>query len=101
MNWSVIRLSLAYALGLGLAGIWIAVLVDYCVRATILALRFKMWAMVEARAVMRSVPRGGLEPPSPFGHMPLRHARLPVSPPGLVRPSYQGAGVRPVPQRGG
>ena len=45
VNWFVIRLPLAvllaFPLGLGLAGIWIAVLVDYCVRAVILVLRFK------------------------------------------------------------
>ena len=45
VNWFVVRLPLAvlfaFPLGLGLAGIWLAVLVDYCVRAVILALRFR------------------------------------------------------------
>ena len=45
VNWFVVRLPLAvlfaFPLGLGLAGIWLAVLVDYGVRATILALRFR------------------------------------------------------------
>ena len=45
INWFVVRLPLAilfaFPLGLGLAGIWLAVLVDYCVRAVILALRFR------------------------------------------------------------
>ena len=50
VNWFVVRLPLAvlfaFPLGLGLAGIWLAVLVDYCVRAGILALRFRSgrWA---------------------------------------------------------
>ncbi|HEY8647817.1 MAG TPA: MATE family efflux transporter [Candidatus Limnocylindria bacterium] len=45
VNWLVIRLPLAYLLafpiGLGLAGIWLAVLIDYAVRAVILMLRFR------------------------------------------------------------
>ena len=45
VNWFVVRLPLAvlfaFPLGLGLAGIWLAILVDYCVRAVILALRFR------------------------------------------------------------
>ena len=45
VNWFVVRLPLAvlfaFPLGLGLAGIWLGVLVDYCVRAVILALRFR------------------------------------------------------------
>ena len=45
VNWFVVRLPLAvlfaFPFGLGLAGIWLAVLVDYCVRAVILALRFR------------------------------------------------------------
>ena len=45
VNWFVVRLPLAvlfaFPLGLGLAGIWLAILIDYCVRAVILALRFK------------------------------------------------------------
>ena len=45
VNWFVVRLPLAvlfaFPLGLGLAGIWLAVLVDYGVRAIILALRFR------------------------------------------------------------
>lgn len=45
VNWFVVRLPLAvlfaFPLGLGLAGIWLAVLVDYCVRAVILSLRFR------------------------------------------------------------
>ena len=50
VNWFVVRLPLAvlfaFPLGLGLAGIWLAVLVDYCVRACILSLRFRSgrWA---------------------------------------------------------
>jgi putative MATE family efflux protein len=50
VNWFVVRLPLAvvfaFPLGLGLAGIWLAVLVDYCFRAGILALRFRsgQWA---------------------------------------------------------
>ena len=50
VNWFVVRLPLAvlfaFPLGLGLAGIWLAVLVDYCVRAVILSLRFRSgrWA---------------------------------------------------------
>jgi putative MATE family efflux protein len=50
VNWFVVRLPLAvlftFPLGLGLAGIWLAILVDYCVRACILALRFRSgrWA---------------------------------------------------------
>jgi putative MATE family efflux protein len=50
INWFVVRLPLAvlftFSLGLGLAGIWLAVLVDYCVRAVILSLRFRSgrWA---------------------------------------------------------
>ena len=50
VNWFVVRLPLAvlfaFPLGLGLAGIWLAVLVDYCVRAVILAMRFRSgrWA---------------------------------------------------------
>ncbi len=31
-----------------------------------------------------SVPRSGLEPEQPKGHQPLKLARLPISPPGLV-----------------
>ena len=27
------------------------------------------------------VPRRGLEPPRPYGHMHLKHARLPIPPP--------------------
>jgi putative MATE family efflux protein len=45
VNWFVVRLPLAvlfaFPLGLGLAGIWLGVFVDYGVRACILALRFK------------------------------------------------------------
>ena len=45
VNWFVVRLPLAvlfaFPLGLGLAGIWLAILVDYSVRAVILALRFR------------------------------------------------------------
>ena len=45
VNWFVVRLPLAvifaFPLGLGLAGIWLAILVDYCVRAVILTLRFR------------------------------------------------------------
>ena len=45
VNWFVVRLPLAVLfaipLGLGLAGIWLAILVDYCVRAVILSLRFR------------------------------------------------------------
>ncbi|HEX9484936.1 MAG TPA: MATE family efflux transporter, partial [Gemmatimonadaceae bacterium] len=45
VNWLVVRLPLAvvlaFPLGLGLAGIWLAVLIDYCVRAVILVLRFR------------------------------------------------------------
>ena len=45
VNWFVVRLPLAvllaFPLRLGLAGIWLAVLADYCVRASILALRFR------------------------------------------------------------
>ncbi len=45
VNWFIVRLPLAvlfaFPLGLGLAGIWLAILVDYCVRAAILALRFR------------------------------------------------------------
>ncbi|HEV2009801.1 MAG TPA: MATE family efflux transporter [Candidatus Limnocylindria bacterium] len=41
VNWFVVRLPLAvlfaFPLGLGLAGIWLAILVDYCVRAVILS----------------------------------------------------------------
>ena len=50
VNWFVVRLPLAvllgFVVGLGLAGIWLAVLLDYCVRACILALRFRSgrWA---------------------------------------------------------
>ena len=50
VNWFVVRLPLAvlfaFPLGLGLAGLWLAVLVDYCVRAVILMLRFRSgrWA---------------------------------------------------------
>ena len=45
VNWFLVRLPLAvlfaFPLGLGLAGIWLAILVDYCVRAVILSLRFR------------------------------------------------------------
>ena len=45
VNWLVIRLPLAYLLafplGLGLAGIWLGVLIDNAVRAGILMLRFR------------------------------------------------------------
>ena len=45
VNWLMIRLPLAYLLafplGLGLAGIWLGVLIDYAVRAVILMLRFR------------------------------------------------------------
>ena len=45
VNWFLVRLPLAvvfaFPLGLGLAGIWLAVLVDYCVRAVILSQRFR------------------------------------------------------------
>ena len=50
VNWFAVRLPLAvllgFVVGLGLAGIWLAVLLDYCVRACILALRFRSgrWA---------------------------------------------------------
>ena len=44
VNWLLIRLPLAYLLafplGLGLAGVWLGVLIDYAVRAVILMLRF-------------------------------------------------------------
>ena len=45
VNWFIVRLPLAllfaFPLGLGLAGIWLAILMDYCVRAVILSLRFR------------------------------------------------------------
>lgn len=45
VNWFLVRLPLAvlfaFPLGLGLGGIWLAILVDYCVRAVILSLRFR------------------------------------------------------------
>jgi len=45
VNWLLIRLPLAYLLafplGLGLAGVWLGVLIDYAVRAVILMLRFR------------------------------------------------------------
>lgn len=45
VNWFIVRLPLAvlfaFPLGLGLAGIWLAILVDYCVRAVILSRRFR------------------------------------------------------------
>jgi putative MATE family efflux protein len=45
VNWFIVRLPLAvlfaFPLGLGLAGIWLAILVDYGVRAVILSLRFR------------------------------------------------------------
>jgi len=50
VNWFVVRLPLAvffaFVLDLGLAGIWLAVLTDYAVRAGILSLRFRSgkWA---------------------------------------------------------
>ena len=53
VNWFVIRLPLAYALafpmGLGLTGIWLAVTVDYFVRAALLGWRFKSGAWARAR----------------------------------------------------
>ncbi len=53
VNWFVVRLPLAYLLafpfGMGLTGIWLAVTVDYFVRAALLALRFRSgaWARVK------------------------------------------------------
>ena len=32
-----------------------------------------------------AVPRTGIEPARPFGHRPLKTARLPISPPGPGR----------------
>jgi putative MATE family efflux protein len=53
VNWFVIRLPLAYAfafvVGLGLAGIWLAVTIDYFVRAALLALRFRSGAWARVR----------------------------------------------------
>ena len=37
------------------------------------------------------VPRTGLEPACPFGHRPLKTARLPISPPGQVVRLAKGA----------
>jgi putative MATE family efflux protein len=52
-NWFVIRLPLAYVLafplGLGLAGIWLGVTVDYFVRAALLAWRFRSGAWARVR----------------------------------------------------
>ena len=53
VNWFVVRLPLAYLfafpLGLGLTGIWLAITVDYCFRASVLAWRFRSgaWAKVK------------------------------------------------------
>jgi len=52
VSWFLIRLPLAYTLGfplgMGLTGIWLAVTVDYFVRAALLAVRFRSgeWARV-------------------------------------------------------
>jgi len=45
INWFVVRFPLAvllaFPLGLGLAGIWVAITVDYVVRAGLMAFRFR------------------------------------------------------------
>ena len=53
VSWFLIRLPLAYVLGfpfgMGLTGIWLAVTVDYFVRAALLALRFRSGAWARVR----------------------------------------------------
>ncbi|HKW77866.1 MAG TPA: MATE family efflux transporter [Candidatus Limnocylindria bacterium] len=53
VNWFLIRLPLAYTLafpfGMGLTGIWLAVTIDYFVRAALLALRFRSGAWARVR----------------------------------------------------
>lgn len=53
VNWFLIRLPLAYVLtfplGLGLAGIWLGVTIDYFVRALLLGLRFRSGAWARVR----------------------------------------------------
>jgi len=53
VNWFLVRLPLAYlfafVFGLGLAGIWLGVTIDYFVRAALLALRFRSDAWAKAR----------------------------------------------------
>jgi putative MATE family efflux protein len=53
LNWFVVRLPLAYILafpvGLGLTGVWLAVSIDYFVRAALLALRFRSGAWAKVR----------------------------------------------------
>ena len=53
LSWFVLRLPLAYVFafvfGLGLTGIWLGVTLDYFVRATLLALRFRSGAWARVR----------------------------------------------------
>jgi len=53
VNWLAVRLPIAYVLafpvGLGLAGIWLAVAVDYVVRAALLTWRFRSGAWQRVR----------------------------------------------------
>jgi putative MATE family efflux protein len=53
VNWFLVRLPLAYVLafplGMGLTGMWLAVTVDYFVRAVLLAVRFRSGAWARVR----------------------------------------------------
>ena len=42
--------------------------------------RYSLWRMSLQLADFLLVPKGGLEPPHPCGHMTLNHARLPIPP---------------------
>src|SRR5205814_432341 len=72
VNWFVVRLPLAvlfaFPLGLGLAGLWLAVLVDYCVRAVILARRFRL-GLELLELALESVIGIGLRPDVPVARL--------------------------------
>jgi hypothetical protein len=40
-------------------------------------------SIIASTIFVTKVPGGGLEPPRPCEHMPLKHACLPISAPGL------------------
>ncbi len=53
VNWFLVRLPLAYlfafVFGLGLTGIWLGIMIDYFVRAALLAVRFRSGAWARVR----------------------------------------------------
>ena len=50
------------------------------IHGTVLAPLTKATRLVRQKCLNSVVPKGGLEPPHPCGHMTLNHARLPIPP---------------------